>query len=164
MKQISRYSFLLVAISIIAFSGCSTKQQKRQIDVLQAQMGVITDELVRLDQSLQDTRAAISAEENRLKQLEANVKSSKSRLGSLHQEESIIKGIYRTPSGFELPSIAIQKALKKAGYYQGPLDGKIGPRTRAAVEAFQADNGLTADGVVGRKTWAKLKVYHEAIK
>lgn len=53
----------------------------------------------------------------------------------------------------------IQTALKLAGFYQGNVDGKIGPMTRKAIEAFQKANGLAVDGKVGPKTWAKLEAY-----
>lgn len=35
-------------------------------------------------------------------------------------------------------------------------DGIFGPKTEAAVIAFQKKEGLAADGIVGAKTWAKL--------
>ncbi|MFA5272139.1 MAG: peptidoglycan-binding domain-containing protein [Candidatus Omnitrophota bacterium] len=53
----------------------------------------------------------------------------------------------------------IQTALKNAGVYTGSVDGKIGPKTKKAIEAFQQQNGLTVDGKVGPKTWDKLKNY-----
>lgn len=36
-------------------------------------------------------------------------------------------------------------------------DGIFGPLTEEAVKEFQKANGLVADGIVGDKTWAKLK-------
>lgn len=53
----------------------------------------------------------------------------------------------------------IQTALKNAGYYTGAIDGKIGPKSKKAIEAFQQDNGLKADGKVGFKTWSKLQTH-----
>ncbi|MFB3920025.1 MAG: peptidoglycan-binding protein [Candidatus Velamenicoccus archaeovorus] len=51
----------------------------------------------------------------------------------------------------------IQTALKDLGFYQGEIDGKIGPKTKAAIREFQQKNGLVTDGKVGPKTWAALK-------
>ena len=46
-----------------------------------------------------------------------------------------------TPQRTELK--VIQQQLKDLGYYEvGNIDGRYGPRTRAAVLAFRADNGL----------------------
>jgi peptidoglycan hydrolase-like protein with peptidoglycan-binding domain len=52
---------------------------------------------------------------------------------------------------------AIQKALKNLGLYTGPIDGKIGPKTKEAILEFQKKNNLTVDGKVGPKTWALLQ-------
>lgn len=53
----------------------------------------------------------------------------------------------------------IQRALKKAGFYNGAIDGKIGKNTKNAIKRFQEANGLNADGIVGKKTWEKLNRY-----
>lgn len=55
--------------------------------------------------------------------------------------------------------IHIQTALKKAGFYKGEVDGRLGSQTRKAIRAFQKDHGLKPDSVVGLKTWEDLKKY-----
>ncbi len=50
----------------------------------------------------------------------------------------------------------VQRRLKQWGYYTGSVDGVFGSATRQAVIAFQKKNGLTADGVVGKATYAAL--------
>ncbi|MBR4457936.1 MAG: peptidoglycan-binding protein [Clostridia bacterium] len=52
--------------------------------------------------------------------------------------------------------IALQTALKNLGLYTKTIDGVYGRGTAAAVRAFQARNGLKADGVAGPKTLGKL--------
>ena len=41
--------------------------------------------------------------------------------------------------------------------------GKFGPKTEAAVKGWQSANGLTADGIVGDATWAKMFATKEQI-
>ena len=50
----------------------------------------------------------------------------------------------------------LQERLNAKGYNAGSVDGIFGKNTRAAVIAFQNANGLAADGIVGKLTWAKL--------
>jgi len=49
-----------------------------------------------------------------------------------------------------------QQALKMLGYNPGPVDGLWGPLSRAALEEFQADYGLTVDGWLGKQTSAVM--------
>ena len=53
----------------------------------------------------------------------------------------------------------IQLALKAAGFDPGSSDGKLGARTKAAIRDFQLAHGLSGDGKVGPRTWAKLEPY-----
>ena len=50
----------------------------------------------------------------------------------------------------------LQLALNADPRYPTKVDGIFGSDTVTSVRAFQADHGLTADGIVGKKTWAKL--------
>ena len=51
---------------------------------------------------------------------------------------------------------SVQTRLKELGYYQGKVDGKFGRASVNALKNFQTNNGLKADGVAGKGTYAKL--------
>jgi Putative peptidoglycan-binding domain-containing protein len=52
--------------------------------------------------------------------------------------------------------IELQTILTQMLYYTSPIDGVFGTTTDNAVRQFQKVNHLTADGIVGRATWAAL--------
>ena len=59
----------------------------------------------------------------------------------------------------------VQNELRDLGYTNKDsrlltADGKFGPSTKQAVEAFQANNGLKADGVIGLATRHRLDEAH----
>ncbi len=67
-------------------------------------------------------------------------------------------GTTGTPSAQTLSrNQEIQTALKAAGFYSGNIDGKLGPASHKAIQAFQQSNGLKVDGKVGPKTWSALE-------
>lgn len=41
----------------------------------------------------------------------------------------------------------VQEELSKAGYDPGPADGRMGPKTRAALADYQRSKGITAQGL-----------------
>ncbi|MBY0498692.1 MAG: peptidoglycan-binding protein [Nitrosomonas sp.] len=51
----------------------------------------------------------------------------------------------------------IQQALVNAGFNPGPVDGKSGGKTTAAIEAFQKENGITP-GKIDKRTLRALGV------
>lgn len=44
--------------------------------------------------------------------------------------------------------IQVQSRLARAGYYHGPIDGRMGPGTRFAIRAYERDHGMRVDGVI----------------
>ncbi|SHI52177.1 Cell wall-associated hydrolase, NlpC family [Desulfosporosinus lacus DSM 15449] len=53
--------------------------------------------------------------------------------------------------------IMLQSELQSLNYDVGPVDGIFGSKTKAAVQAFQRDNNLLVDGIVGPQTQEALK-------
>ena len=51
----------------------------------------------------------------------------------------------------------VQLLLTYLGYDPGAIDGADGPKTRAAVKAFQAAEGMESDGMAGQQTQARLR-------
>jgi peptidoglycan hydrolase-like protein with peptidoglycan-binding domain len=52
--------------------------------------------------------------------------------------------------------LAPQQALRSKGFDPGPVDGRMGPRTSAAVRDFQSKEGLSATGQLDADTRARL--------
>ena len=53
-------------------------------------------------------------------------------------------------------TVNVQEALAAAGYYDGPIDGILGPMTREAIAAYQADNGLAITSAIDEPTLATM--------
>lgn len=52
----------------------------------------------------------------------------------------------------------VQEALRHLGHPVGPADGIPGPRTRAALRAFQAAHGLTPSGTLDAETLRAIEI------
>jgi peptidoglycan hydrolase-like protein with peptidoglycan-binding domain len=53
--------------------------------------------------------------------------------------------------------LELQKALAAAGFNPHGFDGSFGPKTKAALLAFQRAAGITVDGRAGPQTWNALR-------
>jgi hypothetical protein len=75
---------------------------------------------------------------------------------SYYPYDGPIYGYNGMPPGQEIADV--QQQLQADGYYDGPIDGTLGPMTREAIAAFQADNGLAVTSVVDEPTLNALGV------
>ena len=53
-------------------------------------------------------------------------------------------------------TVNVQEQLAAAGYYDGPIDGVLGPMTREAIANYQADNGLAITSAIDEPTLATM--------
>ncbi|MBU4488998.1 MAG: peptidoglycan-binding protein [Candidatus Omnitrophica bacterium] len=53
----------------------------------------------------------------------------------------------------------LQQALKNSGFDPGPIDGKIGSKTKKAIMDFQSAKGLSGNGTIDSKTLEALSKY-----
>lgn len=70
-------------------------------------------------------------------------------------KETVKRTLRRGSQGEDVKEL--QSALNARGFDCGAVDGVFGKATEAAVKALQRACGLSADGVVGRQTWAALE-------
>ena len=99
------------------------------------------------------TRNAIEKfqRDNGLKPSRFADKATWEKLNIFKDNELVIKG--------QLNVRLIQILLEEAGFNPGPIDGKLGARTKAAVLKFQEAHGLKIDGKIGYQTLSKLATF-----
>ena len=78
---------------------------------------------------------------------------------SKYRRTAIAHQAIKNPGGPRASVKQFQQRLKDIGYDLGSYgaDGDYGPATVKAVKAFQTDNDLKVDGLVGTNTWPKMK-------
>jgi len=143
---------LIVIMAALWLGGCAGGQANRELGRLQSHVGLLDDRVSQLERSSQESSGSVS---------EAETESAGSAAATASAPTGAVAPAKAPESTASIkPTMReIQQSLKNAGFYQGPVDGKKGPMTREAVKEFQRVHGLTDDGVVGKKTWAKLRSY-----
>jgi peptidoglycan hydrolase-like protein with peptidoglycan-binding domain len=64
----------------------------------------------------------------------------------------------KNETGFNSDYAAVQYLLRARGFYRGKIDGVYGPKTTAAVKAFQKSRKLRVDGIAGPQTLPLLVI------
>ena len=133
--------------------------------------GCATTMSTRKGQEKEGLNTQVSSLETQVTQLTQRLEELARGQQTLTEEVATMKGSSSKPTtNFEpaskptLTTREAQQALANAGFYQGSIDGKEGPRTKQAIRDFQKANGLTSDGVVGKKTAVALSKHLKQTK
>jgi peptidoglycan hydrolase-like protein with peptidoglycan-binding domain len=132
-------TFGVVVLVLAALSGCGKKQEMEELQPITMES---------LSATGSSTQTAVDIKSPEAKVSTANVTVPAKEMLPLPPQ-----GPYK-PTGIE-----IQTALKNAGFYMGNIDGKIGPKSKRAIEEFQKAHNLKVDGKVGPKTWEAMNKY-----
>lgn len=134
----------VVVLTLIALSGCGKKQEAEELQPI----------------TMESLSAPASSSTQAMPDLKGMDIKTLPSSASVESKE----GLPLPPQGPYKPSnIEIQTALKHAGFYEGKIDGSIGPKSKKAIENFQSANGLKVDGKVGPKTWEALSRHLSAV-
>ena len=140
---------MIVALAgILAVTGgCAGQRHGQELGRLKSDMGLLDQRVSQLEHaSVQPPTGSLWPSDSAAQPVSPSASSPIGTAGSVAATNKPAKK-------------QIQQALKNSGFYQGPIDGKIGPKTRDAIREFQRANGLKVDGVAGPNTWAKLSPY-----
>lgn len=143
MTRFNRFLTLAV-VSTIFISGCATTRARKpdeKADMVN-QVTVLQNELQAKDQQIQELQGQLDSYQRSLQGGSSATNFSSGSSGMIR-----VSGVHVTD---------VQHALSKAGFDPGPIDGKPGKKTKSAIKAFQRQNDLKADGIVGEKTWSLL--------
>lgn len=158
---------------IFAFqAGCAAPQSTARIQRMQAHIQVLEQKIAqmeRMDETEDANPQAVSEAEVAQPPAPGPEDSLPPRIASAperaeasvpylpEEDEEALELAFTQPSAFD-----VQQALKNAGFYEGNVDGELGPISKGAVREFQRIHGLEVDGVVGYQTWKRLKPYVQA--
>ena len=148
--------FIGISATILIFAGCSTAQKKSTVSNLEMQADSLEKELAQKEKEIQELKGQLE-EQHRAQRFHPYDSASPAMVTSPPEANRAQAAIIRV----DVPPSNVQHALKNAGFYDGPIDGKIGQKTKGAIMEFQKANGLIGDGVVGKKTWTQLKAHLE---
>lgn len=130
----------LSLLTVVFLTGCATTRARRPETADQSsQIAALQNEIQAKDQQIQDLQYQLD-----------NSSRSGSNFSSSRSDSGVVKA-----SGVSVSDV--QRALIRAGYDPGPVDGKAGKKTKSAIKQFQRRNNLKVDGVVGERTWALLR-------
>lgn len=146
MHRIYRQIPFLFLGGLVLAAGCASTKARKAAESApdpQTQITQLQSELAAKDQQIQELQYQLQSYQTAI-QTPSNFSGAKTGTSS-----------YIRVSGVSVEDV--QRALKQAGFDPGPVDGRIGKKTKSAIKEFQRRHHLTADGIVGERTWSYLK-------
>ncbi len=155
MKQTVAWMGLLALLA----AGCATNigPRAQETEALKSQVASLEGKIGDLNQKVEEVSQRQGA-------LETEVQATRSTRLLESSQPKPSAPAKATGSYSKVASLSdrqIQQALKTAGFYAGPIDGRIGPQTKEAVRKFQRSNRLSPDGQVGTRTSSALAKFLE---
>lgn len=154
---------VLGVLGLVVLGGCATTRSASETSQLQVKVAQLERQLESRDQEIKELKGEIqtlssSGQDSEFDEYGGAVDEPKVKRSSV---PAMASGVITDTDLIRVDASAqqVQTALKNAGYYDGVIDGKLGRRSKSAIESFQKDHGLKNDGVIGRKTWAELSQY-----
>ncbi len=83
--------------------------------------------------------------------------SSPTLSGKTMGASKVTSAVQQTPEKLTVKQLQI--ALTRAGFNPGPVDGKLGPRTKRALRDFKINRQLTHDSILDAGTIKMLKAF-----
>ena len=139
----------LIGIVVVGLSGCAAGKTSQEVKRLQSQIGLLDQRVSQLERTGGTWQASEMMPEPAMEAGPTAAILPTSTAGASKNVGAAVKPSTRD----------IQQALKNSGFYQGSVDGKMGPLTKSAIKEFQRVHGLKDDGVVGKQTWAQMSTY-----
>lgn len=156
-----KFIFFTIILSVF-FAGCVSTQQPTALNQMQIQIAQLERQLEKKEGEISDLKYQVEGLSSQVEDLEKKGAGEEVSLKTEKNKGSSLSEIAQTDQRIIRVAVAaedVQSALKNAGFYTGEVDGKVGLKTKKAIEEFQQGHGLKSDGVVGEKTWSQLKEY-----
>ena len=150
MKKLGLFTVVLLAVFIISGCGTVPKQYKEEVTEIKSRVDTLESRVDSVESKQSYVERLAGDRSQNIKEFES------ARTGRAPASNVSVKPKYNRTAG---KTKMVQTCLRNAGFYEGKIDGIRGKMTRKAIRDFQRANGLSADGVVGPKTWEVLRGY-----
>lgn len=178
------WGFIVVAGMVLG--GCVTltnpsylKSLEKEVQVLRVQNEALKKERGKLREEKEKLKVMTKTTASKLEEIQRNLEAERAsrkvlaeKVKTLSRElEEVTKKIATPVIIKPVPPVKkvekvdvekvkkAQKALKLAGFDPGPVDGKIGRKTREALKNFQEAHQLNPTGNLDEATWKELEQY-----